>query len=142
MAQFSATANYLGQEITITSDKFEEVHQALARIEELNQDAYFLLKKQNQQDASKLAPMYRTNDGNDFYGVRMRGTDRTPNVTFGKYRSSDALIPFFPKGEKSYYDPDNPSETRTVRSEPQSSNGNRGQQPQRPEYVEDDDMPF
>lgn len=148
MTQFECRTSYLGKEVTVKSDDFAEMHQAIAKIDELNQDANFLARKTGD---TNLSPNFRTDhDGNAYYGVTVKG--RGPNVTFGKLRDG-GLIPFFPKAEEGYYDPNNPSETRNVqRNAPkqQGSNGNRAprqqqtsqQGPQRPEYAEDDDLPF
>ena len=98
--QFSCTTSYLGKEVTVTSDDFKQLHEAVAKLDELNQDANFLAKKSG---SKQLSPDYRTDaDHNEYYGVSVKGKSRE-SVTFGQLREG-GLVPFFPKGEEGYYD--------------------------------------
>ena len=114
--QFECTTSYLGKDITVKSDSFEQLHQAISRLDELNRDANFLAKKTGTKN---IAPSYRTDDDDyEYYGVTVRGEGFQPNVTFGKLQKG-GLVPFFPKGQEGYRDPNDP---------PQRSNGQRGSQ--------------
>jgi len=100
MIQFEAMSNYLGRDIKVTSDTFEELHQAISGIAELNSDYRFLATKV--QDQKSLIPYFRTTNGVDFYGIRDAVTGK--NVTFGKPKEKRP-VPFFPKGIEGFFDP-------------------------------------
>lgn len=139
--QFECTTCYLGKEITIKTDDFRALHQALAGVDELNRDANFLAKKTGKK---KLKPNYRKDqEGNEYYGVCEKGGRR--NVTFGQLREG-GLIGFFPKGEDGYYDPDERNAGANAPSRPpqRNDNGQRGQKvPQPAEKGEPNDgLPF
>lgn len=121
--QFEAKATYLGQEITVKSDDFQQLHQAISKIAELNQDANFLAQKTGRKD---LVPNFRRDaEGNEYYGVSVRG--RGPNNTFGQLREG-GLIPFFPKGAEGFYDPENPPQRNGSYGGGQQGGGGQRQQ--------------
>ena len=133
--QFEAHTTYLGEDIVIKSDNFEELHRALAGVNELNQDANYLYSRLKKEDgkAPRLVPAYRKdNDENEYFGItEVTAGGRGRNMTFGKKRDQTALVSFFPKGEEGYYDPDNPPQRNGQRSGGQrgrQQNSQRGQQ--------------
>ena len=98
--QFECTTSYLGKDVTVKTDDFKQLHQAISKIDELNQDANFLAEKSGKK---RLSPDYRTDqDHNEYFGVSVKGKSRE-SVTFGQLREG-GLVPFFPKGEDGYYD--------------------------------------
>lgn len=101
MTQFEAVVEYAGKRVKVKSDSFEELHTALAGIEELNQDAAFLRREKSVED---VIPVHRRDaDENEYFGLQDRHSRK--NVTYGTKRG-EAVIPFFPKGAGGYYDPD------------------------------------
>ena len=122
MVQFEAQVNYAGQPITVKSDDFAELHRAIARIEDLNRDARFLVEKGAAPKA--VRPSFRMDqEGNAYHGVKDVTSGK--DVTHGQYRE-DRIIPFFPKGEDGYYDPSEDTRSRPPRSsEPRSSDPTR-----------------
>lgn len=115
MTSFEAVVEYAGKKVKVKSDSFAELHQTLAGIEELNRDAAYLQR----QGIDDVIPVYRK-DGqeNEYFGLQDRFSRK--NVTFGTKREK-GLIPFFPKGEDGYYDPD----TQGPRSQSNGSQGSR-----------------
>lgn len=100
MPTFTAKINYAGHEITVSADDFAELHRALSGIEELHRDHAFLLEK----GADHVVCVYRRDkEENEYYGLQDASSRK--NVTYGTKREKD-LIPFFPKGEKGYYEPE------------------------------------
>lgn len=149
--QFECTTSYLGKEITVKTDDFKSLHQALAKVDELNRDANFLAKRAG---TKKLRPDFRRdNEGNEYYGVAEKGGRR--NVSFGQLREG-GYIPFFPKGEEGYYDPDSPPQRNGRQNghqngRRQNGNGQRRQEappeqqtqaPQPAAPQPDDGLPF
>jgi hypothetical protein len=122
MTQFEAIVEYAGKRVNVKSDSFEELHAALAGIEELNQDAEYLRRE---QDIDDVIPVYRRDDDdNEYFGLQDRRSRK--NVTYGTKRG-EALIPFFPKGADGYYDPDTmgPRGDERRRNGAQQQNGSR-----------------
>lgn len=117
MTQFEAVVEYAGKRVKVKSDSFEELHAALAGIEELNRDVAFL---QQEKNIEEIVPVYRKdNDENEYFGLQDRHSRK--NVTFGKKRG-ESMIPFFPKGAEGYYDPGvSGPRPRPSRSEPETS---------------------
>jgi len=101
MPTFEAKIEYAGHPVKIVTDDFAELHAALAGVEELNRDADFLLREKG---AGGVVAVYREDDDeNKYFGLQ--DADARQNVTYGSKRG-ESLIPFFPKGEDGYYDPD------------------------------------
>ena len=141
--QFSCTTSYLGEEITVTGDDFSEVHEAIARINELNGDANYLAKKSGSKN---LVPDYRTDqDGNEYYGVSVKGSRES--VTFGQLREG-GLVPFFPKGDDGHYDPSERNDRRSSgggQKQQEKQNGQRKKKRQpagKQGAAPDDGLPF
>jgi hypothetical protein len=135
MTQFEAVVEYAGKRVKVKSDSFEELHAALAGVEELNQDAEYLRRE---QDIDDVIPVYRRDDDdNEYFGLQDRRSRK--NVTYGTKRG-EALIPFFPKGADGYYDPDamgprgGGGDRR--RNEPRRQNGSRQQNGARQQRAE------
>jgi hypothetical protein len=102
MIQFEAQADYLGRTVTVKSDNFEEMHQALAGVAELNRDFRYLAGLDGVKPA-QLVPAYRVDgEGNEYFGVQDGVSGK--NITFGRKREKGA-VPFFPKGQDGFYDP-------------------------------------
>lgn len=102
MIQFEAQANYLGRTVTVKSDNFEEMHQALAGVAELNKDFRYIAQLDG-VNAAQLVPAYRVDgEGNEYFGVQDGVSGK--NITFGRKREKGA-VPFFPKGQDGFYDP-------------------------------------
>ena len=99
--KFKATVPYIGTEITVEADTFQELHEAIAGVVELNRSGYYL-KKQCGEKYHPI-PFYRQVDGNDFFGVKDGFSGK--NVTFGTFKEKGRAVPFFPKGEDGFYDP-------------------------------------
>ncbi len=98
--RFSTQVHYGDQLIKVEADTFAEFHQAVARIQELSDDAAYLEKKTGYERI--ILRYYIDKEGNEYYGFQDPTTRR--NVTFGQYREKQ-VIPFFPKGGEGYYDP-------------------------------------
>ncbi|PSQ93597.1 MAG: hypothetical protein BRD52_00730 [Bacteroidetes bacterium SW_4_67_19] len=82
MTQFEAIVEYAGKRVNVKSDSFEELHAALAGIEELNQDAEYLRRE---QDIDDVIPVYRRDDDdNEYFGLQDRRSRK--NVTYGTKR--------------------------------------------------------
>lgn len=119
--QFEATTSYLGKTITIKTDDFRQLHQALSKIDELNRDANFLARKAGTKD---LTPDFRRDqEGNEYFGVSVKGSRES--VTFGQLREG-GVIGFFPKGQEGYYNPSDPPQRQR-----EGSNGQRQNRPPR-----------
>ena len=100
MTQYEAVVEYAGKRVKVKSDSFEELHTALAGIEELNQDADFLKDEKSVED---VVPVHRRDgDDHEYFGLQDRRSRK--NVTYGKKRG-ESVIPFFPKGADGYYEP-------------------------------------
>ena len=134
MTQYEAVVEYAGKRVKVKSDSFEELHTALAGIEELNQDADFLKEEKSVED---VVPVYRRDEeDHEYFGLQDRRSRK--NVTYGKKRG-EAVIPFFPKGADGYYDPDamgprNGSRSRADQQHPDRQGGSaRGEQRERGE---------
>jgi hypothetical protein len=120
MTQYEAVVEYAGKRVKVKSDSFEELHTALAGIEELNHDAAFLRREKSVED---VIPVHRRDeDENDYYGLQDRHSRK--NVTYGKKRG-ESVIPFFPKGADGYYDPGAMGPRRSTESSNESRNGSR-----------------
>jgi hypothetical protein len=92
MTQYEAVVEYAGKRVKVKSDSFEELHTALAGIEELNQDADFLKDEKSVED---VVPVHRRDgDDHEYFGLQDRRSRE--NVTYGKKRG-ESVIPFFPE---------------------------------------------
>lgn len=123
MTQYEAVVEYAGKRVKVKSDSFEELHTALAGIEELNQDADFLKEEKSVED---VVPVHRRDeDDNEYFGLQDRHSRK--NVTYGKKRG-EAVIPFFPKGADGYYDPDAMGPRGASRSQREQQRRERGEE--------------
>ena len=96
---FTAEIDYAGNRVTVETDSFEEMHQALAGLAELNRDADYM----RSQGIEDIVPVFRQDDQeNKYYGFQDAHSRR--NITFGTKRAG-GTIPFFPKGAEGYYEP-------------------------------------
>lgn len=101
MATFKTTVDYGGRKIIIETDDFRELHQAVARIEELSADAAYLATRLQSTGDTVGFRYFIDSGGNEYFGFQGKKTHC--NVTFGQYREKQ-VVPFFPKGEEGYYD--------------------------------------
>lgn len=99
--KFSTVVYYGDLPVTVEADNLSEFHQAVAGLQELNNDCAYLVER--------VAPeritfrFYIDSEGNEYYGFQ--APDSRRNITFGKNREKQ-VVPFFPKGEEGFYAPD------------------------------------
>lgn len=110
MPQFTTTVQIAGRKLTITGDDFEEVFAAAAQAENLNASANYLAKQGVDPDNIQ----WHHNKAGDYEYLGVRDKFSRKNVTFGRSRDTERLVPFFPKFEEGYWDgegePDNQEE--------------------------------
>lgn len=86
--------DYGDQQIHVESDNLKELHDAVARIEELNLEAQLL----RDAGASGIVLERHAHDGNEYYGFADAGDPTGHVVTFGQYRNGEGrTVPFFPR---------------------------------------------
>ena len=100
MPQFAITTKYADHPITVSGEDLLEIHEAVARIDELQRDADVLRKKGAEH---VILEFHRSEAGDGkeypYYGFRDAMKFRT--VTLGR---TEGTVPFFPKGEAGYFE--------------------------------------
>lgn len=99
--QFRVHVPYGDGTIEVTADTFAEIHEAAARLYELERDAAYLRSR----GAKHAVPDYHLDgEKNAYYGWREHATGKS--VTFGQNKEKGLSVPFFPKGEAGYWEPE------------------------------------
>lgn len=101
MPTFTAKTTYLGERLEIETDDFAELHEALAGIQELKEDARYLRRRAGLESPAAVVAEYREVEDHKYFGVA--SPDRSASITYGKKKGDGHLIPFFPKGEEGWF---------------------------------------
>jgi hypothetical protein len=128
--QYSAEIEYAGKNLTVTTDNFAQLHQALAGITNLNDDYRHLIENYNSNPEDiGFAHMEGNSDNGPYSYYKLVDTRQGISISFGTKQDQDALIPFFPKGDDGVYTGNGQG---SGRSGGYNGGGGGGRQPSQP----------
>ncbi|MEL6614174.1 MAG: hypothetical protein AAFQ43_00475 [Bacteroidota bacterium] len=115
MLKFTTVVNYGDNQLQVEADNLRDLHDAVARVEELNREAQYL----RQAGATGIVLERHRNGDNEWYGFG-DAADPRHCISFGMYRDGDSrTVPFFPR-QDGYYRPDDmgPAPTQAPLAQP------------------------